>query len=91
MAIYAMNMQANFFDVSDKSEHQLGDVALGSEDTIWIYGQAAEAVAIGTCTIETATGTFQITDLAGLHTAPVAFTTGQFGWVQQTAEVTPGA
>lgn len=67
----------------------LGTVVLGDADTIWLYGQASETVAVGTCTISDTT--FLITDAAGLHTADVAFAANDYGWVRQTIAVSPGA
>ena len=64
----------------------LGSVVLGDKDTIWVYGQATEAVT-GTCTLNTST--FAITDAAGNHTAEAAFAANEYGWVRQTAAVSP--
>ena len=65
-------------------EFELGHVVHGAEDTIWVYGQATEAVT-GTCTLNTTT--FAITDVAGNHTATAAFAANEYGWVRQTAVV----
>lgn len=65
-------------------EVALGTVVLGDKDTIWVYGQATEAVT-GTCTLNTST--FAITDAAGNHTAEAAFAANDYGWVRQTAPV----
>ena len=83
---YAMNMQANFYDVG-KSEHALGDAAVGSLDSVWVYGECAEPVAVGSCTMNDAT--FAITDLAGTHTAIVAGDTGDFMWIRRTLPLSP--
>lgn len=63
------------------AEHALGTVAFGNGNTSWIYVQASEAVATGTCTVSAA---FALTDIAGAHTADVAFASGEYGWVRQT-------
>ena len=83
---YAMNMQADLDARSDKSDHNLGDVALASDDSIYVYCQASEAVT-GTCTLDT--GTYLLTDAAGNFTADVAFAANEYGWVRQTAKVAP--
>ena len=69
-----------------KADFQLGTTTKGTNNTIWIYGLASETVATGSCTVNPTT--FAITDAAGTYTADVAFTSGQYGWVRQTAGVT---
>lgn len=79
---------ANLSDVDgQKSEHNLGDTTLGDDNFIYIYGQASEAVATGTCTIDPST--YAITDLAGRHTALAAFVTGDYGWVRDDTKFSP--
>lgn len=68
------------------AKFQLGQTTKGTANTIWIYGKASGAVAIGTCTVNPTT--FQITDAAGNYTADVAFTDAQHGWVRLTAGAT---
>lgn len=63
-------------------EFALGTPALGAGNTTWVYVQASEAVAIGTCTANTTT--FALTDAAGNHTADDAFASGEYGWVRRT-------
>lgn len=84
---YALTMAANITERTTKPEHQLGSVTLASEDNIYVYGQASGAVATGTCTVNTTT--FAITDAAGNHTNDAAFADGEYGWVRQTAKVSP--
>lgn len=77
---------ANFARRTTTAEHDLGDTAVGNNNTVWIYVQASGAVATGTCTVNTTT--FLVTDAAGAHTADVAFADGEYGWVRQTAQYT---
>lgn len=65
-------------------EHQLGTVVSGTNNTVWIYALASEAVATGTCTVNSFT--FALTDAAGNFTADTAFASGEYGWVRQTAQ-----
>lgn len=83
---YAMNMQADLDARTTTPDHNLGDVALANDDNIYVYVQASEAVT-STCTVNTST--FALTDAAGNHTADVAFASGDYGWVRQTAKVSP--
>jgi len=74
------------FDLRTTSpDFSLGNTVIGNNDTVWIYVQAGEAVATGTCTVTTST--FALTDAAGNHTADVAFASGDYGWVRQTAKL----
>ena len=75
----------NFDRRTTSAEHALGETVIGNDDTIWLYGQATETVATGTCTINTST--WAITDAAGNHTADVAFVANEYGWVRQTAKL----
>lgn len=72
---------------SATADHALGTVVIGPDDNAWIYGKASEAVATGTCTVNTST--FAITDAAGNFTADTAFAINEFGWVRQTAKLLP--
>lgn len=62
---------------------RIGTVTKGKQGTEWVYVKAGEAVATGTCTVNTST--FLLTDTAGNHTADAAFADGEYGWVRQTA------
>lgn len=65
-------------------EFKLGTVVIGDDGNSWNYGQASEAVATGTCTLNAST--FAITDAAGSHTADTAFASGEYGWVRLTTK-----
>lgn len=75
---------ANFNRRTTEREFRLGTVAEGTANTIWIYVLASEAVATGTCTVNTST--FALTDTGGLYTADTAFASGEYGWVRKTAQ-----
>ena len=62
-------------------EFRLGTVQLDDSNQTWVYVQASEAVAIGTCTVS---GAFALTDAAGNYTADAAFASGEYGWVRKT-------
>lgn len=64
------------------ADFALGTVSHGDQNELWIYVQASEAVATGTCTVSAA---FALTDAAGDYTADVAFASGEYGWVRLTA------
>lgn len=78
---------ANLNQADATADHNLGDVLLGDGNTVWIYGQASEAVATGTCTISTTT--YAITDAAGRHTTAFAIASGEFAFVQDSEPFTP--
>lgn len=63
-------------------EFKLGTVQLDDSNQTWVYVQASEAVATGTCTVSAA---FALTDAAGNYTADTAFASGEYGWVRKTA------
>ena len=63
-------------------EFKLGTVQLDDSNQTWVYVQASEAVATGTCTVSAA---FALTDAAGNYTAETAFAAGEYGWVRKTA------
>ena len=63
-------------------EFKLGTVQVDDSNQTWVYVQASEAVATGTCTVS---GAFALTDAAGNYTADVAFVSGEYGWVRKTA------
>lgn len=65
------------------AEHALGTVRKTNGNRVWIYVQAGEAVATGTCSVS---GSYALTDLAGNYTADVAFANGEYGWARQTAD-----
>ena len=62
-------------------EFKLGTSQLDDSNQTWVYVQASEAVATGTCTVS---GAFALTDAAGSYTADVAFASGEYGWVRKT-------
>ena len=62
-------------------EFKLGTVQLDDSNQTWVYVQASEAVATGTCTVSAA---FALTDAAGSYTADTAFASGEYGWVRKT-------
>ncbi len=62
-------------------EFKLGTVQLDDSNQTWVYVQASEAVATGTCTVSAA---FALTDAAGNYTADTAFAAGEYGWVRKT-------
>ncbi len=68
------------------AEFALGSTTTGDENSVWVYGQATEAVATGTCTVTSST--WAITDAAGNFTADTAFLINEYGWVRQTADFT---
>lgn len=59
----------------------LGTPQIGALNDTWVYVQASEAVATGTCTVSAA---FALTDSAGTYTADTAFASGDYGWVRKT-------
>jgi hypothetical protein len=59
----------------------LGTPQIGALNDTWVYVQASEAVATGTCTVSAA---FALTDTAGSYTADTAFASGDYGWVRKT-------
>ena len=62
-------------------EFKLGTAQLDDSNQTWVYVQASEAVATGTCTVS---GAFALTDAAGNYTADTAFASGEYGWVRKT-------
>ena len=71
----------NFARRTTTKEYTLGTPQLDDSNRTWVYVQASENVAIGTCTVSVA---FALTDAAGSHTADVAFASGEYGWVRKT-------
>lgn len=71
----------NFARRTTTKEFSLGTPQLDDSNRTWVYVQASEAVATGTCTVS---GAFALTDAAGNHTADVAFASGEYGWVRKT-------
>jgi hypothetical protein len=59
----------------------LGTPQIGVANDTFVYVQASEAVATGTCTVSAA---FALTDTAGSYTADTAFASGEYGWVRKT-------
>ena len=62
---------------------RIGTYAHGKQGTKWVYALASESVATGTCTVNTST--YALTDTGGNYTATAAFSSGDYGWVRQTA------
>ena len=62
-------------------EFKLGTAQIDDLNQTWVYVQASEAVATGTCTVS---GAFALTDAAGNYTADTAFVSGEYGWVRKT-------
>ena len=62
-------------------EFTLGTAQIDDSNRTWVYVQASEAVATGTCTVSAA---FALTDAAGNYTAETAFAAGEYGWVRKT-------
>jgi hypothetical protein len=71
----------NFARRTTTKEYNLGTPQLDDSNRTWVYVQADEAVATGTCTVS---GAFALTDAAGSHTADTAFASGEYGWVRKT-------
>jgi len=71
----------NFARRTTNREYKLGTPQLDDDNRTWVYVQASEAVATGTCTVS---GAFALTDAAGSHTADTAFVSGEYGWVRKT-------
>lgn len=71
----------NFARRTTNKEFKLGTPQLDDDNRTWVYVQASEAVATGTCTVS---GAFALTDAAGSHTADAAFASGEYGWVRKT-------
>jgi hypothetical protein len=59
----------------------VGTPVLGNKNDTWVYVKATESVATGTCTVDSS---FNLTDTAGNYTSPVAFASGEYGWVYKT-------
>lgn len=71
----------NFARRTTTKEYTLGTPQLDDSNCTWVYVQASESVATGTCTVS---GAFALTDAAGSHTADVAFASDEYGWVRKT-------
>jgi hypothetical protein len=76
---------ANYNRRTTEAEYDVGTISFGTNNTGWVYVLASEAVATGTCTVNTST--FALTDAAGEHTADTAFASGEYGWVRATDQV----
>jgi len=63
-------------------EFKLGTTERMENNLVAIYVLASEAVASGTCTVNSST--FALTDTGGLFTASAAFASGEYGWVYRT-------
>lgn len=76
-------LSAKLDRTAQSPEFAPGQVAIGNGGKAWMYvGPAANAIsASATCTV---TGAFAVNNTAGNYTAPVAFSTGDYGWVYKT-------
>jgi hypothetical protein len=65
----------------------LGQVALGTDDTAWVFVTADVAVAANVTVATVNTSTWHITAATGGtgYTTPVAFAAGDSGWIKKTA------
>lgn len=70
----------NFGSTDPTPSFAVGTPVLGNQNDTWVYVRASEAVT-GTCTVS---ASFVLTDTAGNYTAPVAFASGEYGWVTKT-------
>lgn len=77
-------LSAKLDRTSTTPEFAVGQTVRGNGNKAWIYvGPAANAISgAATCTV---TGAFAVNATAGNYTAPVAFATGDYGWVFKTA------
>lgn len=71
----------NFARRTTTKEFKLGTPQLDDDNRTWVYVQASEVVATGTCTVS---AVFALTDAAGSYTADTAFASGEYGWVRKT-------
>lgn len=81
MALVIPMAGANVARRSLTKEFTLGTPNIDDNNRTWVYVQASEVVATGTCTVSAA---FVLTDAAGTYTADVAFAVGEYGWVRKT-------
>jgi len=70
-----------FADRKTTPDFGLGTPTLGNKNDTWVYVLATEAVATGTCSVDSS---FNLTDAAGNYTAPYTFNSGEYGWVYKT-------
>ena len=81
MALVIPMVGANVARRTDRKEFSLGTAQIDDANRTWVYVQASEAVATGTCTVG---ANFALTDAAGNYTADVAFLANEYGWVRKT-------
>lgn len=81
MALVIPMAGANVARRTTTKEFTLGTAQIDDQNRTWVYVQASEVVATGTCTVS---GTFTLTDAAGSYTADVAFAANEYGWVRKT-------
>lgn len=81
MALVIPMAGANVARRTATKEFTLGTAQIDDQNRTWVYVQASEAVATGTCTVS---GSFVLTDAAGSYTADVAFAANEYGWVRKT-------
>ena len=70
-----------FADRNTIPDFAVGTPMLGNQNDTWVYVKATEAVATGTCSVDSS---FNLTDTAGSYTAVTAFASGEYGWVYKT-------
>jgi hypothetical protein len=71
----------NFGSTDPTPSFSVGTPVLGNQNDTWVYVKASGTVAVGTCTVD---ASFNVTDTAGNYTSPVAFASGEYGWVTKT-------
>ena len=81
MAFVIPMVGANTARRTTNREYALGTAQIDDQNRTWVYVQASEVVATGTCTVS---GTFVLTDAAGSYTADVTFAANEYGWVRKT-------
>ena len=77
-----LNYAAPIFAARDTTAQlAVGTANIGNQNDTWVYVKATEAVATGTCSVDSS---FNLTDAAGSYTADTAFASGEYGWVRKT-------
>jgi hypothetical protein len=79
---------AEFTRRTTAPEHNLGQVVHGTGNTVWIYVKASANIAANDVVLVSSTFTAATDVTNGKHTADTAFTSGEYGWVRQTAGAT---
>ena len=74
----------NFKYRTAKPEYKLGTVAIGDQDSAWVYVQAD--VSVNAAQAPVMSEGFHLTEATGgTFTADAAFAINEFGWVRKTA------